>query len=230
MLWFKKKKTTIEKGGLMKGLTDSHSHILPGVDDGVKTLKDSLDILCRYEQLGVREVWCTPHVMEDIPNTTDSLRARFAELQEAYQGPVKLRLAAEYMLDSLFEERLAHNDFLTHGDDGEHLLVETSYFNPPYGFEDLLASVKAAGFHPILAHPERYAYMKLSDYPALVKAGVSLQLNLGSIAGLYGRSARERAIWIRKKGLYSLVGSDVHSPKMLEAILTSELTDIETIL
>ena len=87
--------------------SDCHSHILPGVDDGVKTMEVALQVLQRYEQYGIAEVWCTPHVMEDIPNTTEQLKARFAELQDAYHGPVRLHLAAEYMMDELFEERLA---------------------------------------------------------------------------------------------------------------------------
>ena len=81
---------------LLHNFTDHHSHILPGVDDGVKKMEVSLKVLERYEQLGIAEVWCTPHIMEDIPNTTAGLQARFAELCEAYQGPIKLHLAAEY--------------------------------------------------------------------------------------------------------------------------------------
>lgn len=230
MLWFKKKKTNFADSNLLKGFTDSHSHLLPGVDDGVKTMEDSLKILKRYEELGLKELWCTPHIMEDIPNTTEGLKARFAELKANYDGPIVLHLAAEYMMDSLFEERLASRDLLTHGEDGEYLLVETSYFNPPFGFEEILSNIKSAGYHPILAHPERYAYLRLDDYKSLRNAGITFQMNLGSMAGLYGRSALERAAWIKKNGLYSLAGSDVHSPKMLDAILNAEINLTETIL
>ena len=83
------------------GFIDWHSHILPGVDDGVQTMEDSLAILRRYEELGVAEVWLTPHIMEDIPNTTDELRQRFAELQSAYTGHVQLHLGVENMLESI---------------------------------------------------------------------------------------------------------------------------------
>lgn len=74
--------------------TDWHSHILPGVDDGISTLDDSIAILSKLEQLGVRKVWLTPHIMEDIHNTTDSLRERFNVLQSKYGGRVRLRLAS----------------------------------------------------------------------------------------------------------------------------------------
>ena len=96
--FFNTKKKLINTG-ILKGATDWHSHILPGVDDGIQTMEDSLTVLEAYEQLGIREVWLTPHIMEDMPNTPEELRARFQELQEAYQGPIILHLSAENMLD-----------------------------------------------------------------------------------------------------------------------------------
>ena len=121
---FKKK---IENTSVFTGYTDWHSHLLPGVDDGIKTFDDSLSILNRYEELGVRRVWLTPHIMEDIPNTTESLRQRFDELQSRYTGNIQLSLAAENMLDNLFEERLERGDLLPIGDNGDQLLVETMW-------------------------------------------------------------------------------------------------------
>ena len=83
-MWFFKKR---EKQNIIKliGFTDYHSHILPGVDDGVQTMDESLEILRLYEEQGIKSVWLTPHIMEDIPNTTAHLRDRFAELQAASQ-------------------------------------------------------------------------------------------------------------------------------------------------
>lgn len=149
---------------LLANFADHHSHILPGVDDGVKKMEVSLKVLERYEQLGISEVWCTPHIMEDIPNTTAGLQARFAELCEAYQGPIKLHLAAEYMMDALFEERLNQGDLLSLGDEGNQLLVETSYFTPPMDMDSILLRIKQKGFYPVLAHPERYVYMGKKRY------------------------------------------------------------------
>ena len=148
----------------LPGFTDHHSHILFGVDDGVKTLEVSLRVLQRYEEIGIAEVWCTPHIMEDIPNTTQGLRERFAELTAAYQGPIRLHLAAEYMMDQLFEERLQNKDLLPLGAEGNRLLVETSYFNPPMGMHNILKRIKSQGYFPVLAHPERYVYMDKNDY------------------------------------------------------------------
>lgn len=201
---------------LLSNFTDHHSHILPGVDDGVKKMEVSLKVLERYEQLGIAEVWCTPHIMEDIPNTTEKLRARFAELCEAYHGPVKLHLAAEYMMDALFGERLEQGDLLTLGLGGKHLLVETSYFTPPMDMDAILRRIKQRGIYPVLAHPERYVYMGKERYIALKDNGILFQLNLSSLAGAYGPEAKDKAHWLLKKGYYNLVGSDLHSIRNTE--------------
>ncbi len=92
--------------GLFIGRTDFHSHILPGVDDGVKTIGESIAILDRYEAMGIERVWLTPHIMEDVPNKTADLRRRFDELRDAYSGNVELKLAAENMIDNLLSSDL----------------------------------------------------------------------------------------------------------------------------
>ena len=108
--FWKRSKRTLATSGLLRDLTDCHSHLLPGVDDGVRSLGESLQILADMESAGIRKVWLTPHIMEDMPNTTERLRERFARLQDAYTGPVRLALAAEYMLDNLFAARLEGRD------------------------------------------------------------------------------------------------------------------------
>ena len=99
-MWPFSKKTTIAASGILQGAVDHHSHILPGVDDGVETMDEALRILAAYEDLGIKELWLTPHIMEDIPNTPQKLKARFEELKAAYKGNIKLHLAAEYMIDN----------------------------------------------------------------------------------------------------------------------------------
>ena len=201
---------------LLTNFTDHHSHILPGVDDGVKKMETSLKVLERYEQLGISEVWCTPHIMEDIPNTTEKLQARFKELCDAYQGPIKLHLAAEYMMDALFEERLEQGDLLTLGNEGNQLLVETSYFTPPMDMDSILHRIQQKGLYPVLAHPERYVYMAKERYTALKDKGIRFQLNLSSLSGAYGSEAKDKARWILKQDYYNLAGSDLHSSKNMD--------------
>lgn len=202
----------------LEGLTDWHSHILPGVDDGVQDMESSLAILEEYERAGIKKVWLTPHIMEDMPNTTAGLKECFAELRAAYSGHLELRLAAENMLDSLFEERLEHNDLLPIGGKGDHLLVETSYFNPPMGLHDILQRIMAKGYYPLLAHPERYVYMTDPDYRRLKNMGVKLQLNLLSLDGAYGKEAQSKASGLLRHGMYDCLGSDLHRHAQLERL------------
>lgn len=222
-MWPFRKKQTLEESGFFRGFTDWHCHILPGVDDGVQTMEEALQILAEYERLGVKEVWLTPHIMEDIPNTTEKLRERFAELQTAYQGALILHLASENMLDNLFEERLEKNDLLPIGKDGKHLLVETSYFNPPMGLSNILLRIKAKGYYPILAHPERYMYMSETDYKRLNSMNVKFQLNQFSLLGLYGKDAQKRAKTLQKQGLYNYIGTDLHQINILRNALRFRL-------
>ena len=213
------RKRTLQEAGIFEGMTDWHSHILPGVDDGFKSLEDSLAVLDMYQEAGIREVWLTPHVMEDIPNTTDGLRQRFDELRKAYRGRVILRLAAEYMLDTLFEDRLDRDDLLPIGQEGRHLLVETSYFNPPANLLAILTGIKSRGYYPVLAHPERYVYMGMQDYSLLSDSGVKFQLNLGSLAGMYGSQAAKKAVRLLRNGYYDIIGTDLHRSTQLELLL-----------
>lgn len=221
MLFFNKKQKLIDTG-ILNGAVDWHCHILPGVDDGVAKMDDSLEVLSYYEEIGIREVWLTPHIMEDIPNTTDELRNRYDELRAAYNGSVKLNLAAENMIDNLFIERLENDDFLTIGDKGQYLLVETSYFQPPIDFYKTLKLIKEKGYSPILAHPERYGYMEENAYDYLISMGVKLQMNLMSLVGAYGKAAQEKAVNILSKGYYSFFGSDLHCLKAFQGAINEK--------
>lgn len=229
-IWPFRRKQTIEGSGILRGFTDWHSHILPSVDDGVQTMDEALEILAQYERLGIRAVWLTPHVMEDTPNTTERLKGRFEELQTAYKGAIRLHLAAEYMLDNLFKERLDNNDLLTLGYQGDMLLVETSYFNPPANLHGMLEDIKRKGYYPVLAHPERYAYMEKEDYRDLKDKGIMFQLNLLSLIGLYGNEAQRKVEWLLKKGMCDLVGTDTHLKTEHKVDLsTREMKRIKTI-
>ena len=208
MFGFLKPKKTLIDYGLLSGATDNHSHILWGLDDGVKTQEETFSILEFYETLGLKTLWLTPHTMEDVPNTTDGLKARFEELCGIYHGPIELRLASEYMIDTLFEKRLEVRDLLTHGRDT--VLVETSTWAPPIDLWDILERTMSYGYRPMIAHPERYRYMTMKDYKRLKEMGAVLQLNLPSILGSYGEEPRIKAQMLLDKGLYTMVGSDCH--------------------
>lgn len=211
-------------------MTDLHSHILPGVDDGVKTMDEALTILADMEKAGVKNMWLTPHIMEDIPNTTAKLRERFQELKAAYTGPISLNLASENMIDSLLDARLGAADLLPLGQNANVLLVETSYFNPPMNFDKSIESIKSAGYFPLIAHPERYNYVgDLKEYTRWKNMGCLFQLNLLSLGGHYGPAAKSIASKLLKNGMYDYAGTDLHRAAHFEGLqkmqLSSQIAD-----
>ena len=211
----------VSAAGLMQGRTEWHCHILPGVDDGFREMEDSLAALARYEEIGYREVWRTPHIMEDIPNRTSALKERFIELTAAYHGRLILHLASENMLDNLFEERLDAGDLLPLPD--RRLLVETSFFNPPYEMDNTLNAIKSKGYFPLLAHPERYMYMDKKRYEQLKGMDIEFQLNLPSLTGSYGPEVKAKAEHLLEAGMYNYSGTDLHRLSSLEHLLDAEL-------
>lgn len=224
MLNLFKRQTNRLVGKLWEKKIDYHSHILPGVDDGVTTIESSLNILNELEDCGYKQLWLTPHIMEDFPNETDYLKAKFEELKSHYKGNIQLHLAAEYMLDNLFEERLLKNDFLLHDDN--RILIETSYFNPPTNFYRILEKVHSKGYHIILAHPERYLYMDMKDYQRLKDMNIDFQLNMFSVEGVYGNTAKKKAKELLKKGMYEYIGSDLHRTRQLGLVKKQLLGDM----
>lgn len=210
-MWPFSNKYNLQQSGIFDEWTDRHSHILPGVDDGIQTVKESLAILSMYEQMGVKKVWLTPHIMEDCPNTPDNLKARFEELKSAYQGNIQLALAAENMMDGLFVKRLEQGILMPYGDNQDELLIETSYAQPPMRMEGILRDMQKAGFTPVLAHPERYLYMDAEKYENIKEMGVKFQLNVTSLIGAYGNQVKERAEYLLNEDYYNYSGSDAHS-------------------
>jgi len=198
---FGKKEPSVSAERFPDGI-DYHCHILPGVDDGFQETEKSLEMLRLYEKVGMKEVWLTPHIMEDVPNERLDCQARNVA------SPLKLHLAAENMLDALFEKRLRQNDLLPLAD--KYLLVETSIFGAPMNFRGLLERIKNKGYTPILAHPERYLYMEKSDYEQLKAQGIKFQRNLFSIEGQYGEKVKKRCQKLLKWGMYDFLGSDLH--------------------
>ena len=193
----------VSASGLFNGRTDWHCHILPGVDDGFKRMDDSLAALVLYEQAGIKEVWLTPHIMEDIPNRTSALRERFVDLTLAYTGPIRLHLASENMMDALFEQRLLAGDLLPLKD--KRLLVETSYFSPPIGMDDILTDIKSKG------------------YAALKAMGIEFQLNITALTGAYGPEVKSKAEHLLSAGMYNYCGTDLHRLSSFEHLLDAEL-------
>lgn len=235
MLFFSfKKKHNLLKSGILQGMTDIHSHILPGVDDGSPDSTTSLELLEFVQEIGIKKVWLTPHVMSDMQqNTNTYLKERFAAFRKQYSGNIELNQAGEYMMDAQFASKLP-SEVLPLGEN--HLLVETSYMFPPTGLYDILKKVCTCGFFPIIAHPERYSYMEMEDYKNLYQTdGYNLQLNLMSLSGYYGPDARRVSETLLSNGMYTFVGTDLHhleryADMLGKMKLTSEQLDALSIL
>ena len=222
-MWLFSNKVLVRESGMLEGFRDCHCHLLPGVDDGVKRMDDTMHILEEWERCGVKEVWMTPHIMEDIPNEPDALRERFKDVKASYTGGIKLQLAAEHMMDGLFLRRL-ENDEVMRYNGGQRLLVETSYYTPPMNMAELIERVKRKGYEPILAHPERYQYMDRNDYLRWKQHGVLLQLNVPSLVGAYGPEVQRKAEWLLKENMYDYCGTDTHSVEQVRMFLNSEIS------
>jgi len=210
---------------------DMHSHLLPGLDDGAETLEQSLQLLRGLRELGYHKLVLTPHVMGDFyRNTPEGIRNSLAVLQQAAAqaglGDVQLECAAEYYLDESFAARLESNeDLLSFGGAQRLVLVETSYINEPFNLTETVFKLKAAGYQPVLAHPERYTYLygRFDDLVKIREEGVLLQVNLNSLIGYYSTGAKRVAEKLIDAGLVDLLGTDAHNLKHLENIRTKVL-------
>lgn len=208
MLSFFNSKKNMKKAGLLQGMTDVHSHLLPGVDDGVSSLEEALQILKYLQEAGVSRMYLTPHIMADLNEKGASeLTSRFKQFVRACPDWIELRLAGEYMLDAGFAVQCKAG-LLTMA--RRHVLVETSYWAAPPNLLNILYELSVDGYVPILAHPERYGYMTEEDYRRLKENGYKFQLNLMSLAGVYGKQAAHRACRLLEKGFYDFAGSDIH--------------------
>lgn len=240
-MWLFSDKVLVRESGLLDGFCDCHCHLLPGVDDGVQERDETMQILEVWASLGVKDVWLTPHIMEDIPNEPEELRKRFETLTGTSTGTIELHLAAEHMMDGLFLKRIGKNEVMPfnvnvnvndngngnvndNDNDGRKLLVETSYYTPPMNMGAIIERIKEKGYEPLLAHPERYQYMDDSDYKMWKQRGVLLQLNLPSLVGAYGPLVQRKAEWLLKEGMYDYSGTDTHSAVQMEMFLNSMIS------
>ena len=193
---------------------DIHSHLLPGIDDGARTFKDTLRLTQALQGHGVTQFITTPHIIQQVwENTPERIRSKetttVMELKK--QGTtVPFKAAAEYLMDDQFVRLFQSHNLLTLKDN--YVLVEMSYINAPIQLYTILFDLQVAGYIPVLAHPERYLFYhyNFNEYLKLKAAGCLFQLNLLSVVGYYGAEITKIAERLLQKGMYNYVGSDVH--------------------
>jgi len=207
---------------------DMHSHIIHKLDDGVKSLEESIDIVKTLVSLGYKKIITTPHIREYVyENSSNEILSRVEVLQEAIKSEnidVTLEVAAEYYLDQELFRRVQAKDILTIDDN--YLLFETSLLSPPINLYEAIYEMKLQGYQPILAHPERYRYITKPKeiFTKLKEEGVLFQLDINSLGGHYGREAKKHAKLLVKWKMIDFLGSDLHSLKQasfLSSIISS---------
>lgn len=204
--------------------TDVHSHLLPGIDDGVKTFEEAQKIISRFIELGYKKLITTPHIMQDFyKNTPEIILGKLAELKTylAEQDvEIELEAAAEYYFDDWFIKQIEKEEkLLTFGDN--YILFETSFLNKPRQLFEVVFELQAQGYKPVFAHPERYNYV-YDDFEILeklIERGVILQLNLNSIVGYYGKNAKMIAELLIDQNMIQFAGTDCHGHRHLEALV-----------
>lgn len=207
--------------------SDWHCHVLAGVDDGVKELKESISILENMKESGITKVVLTPHMNPEIfpDNTEESLKTRFQEFvnalpQDLLSG-MDISLGAEYMVTVGFENR---NPLELLQIDKDRVLIEMSYYYPSQNMENAIFSLTSAGITPVIAHPERYLYLagSLSTFERYHDMGAEFQINLLSMKGVYGPASVKIMEYIMKKGWYAYTGSDTHTANHFSSIRRME--------
>lgn len=197
------------------GLVDMHNHILPGIDDGAKTVEDSINLIKGFSEFGVTNFVCTPHIMHNYyPNTPKTIHSSYEKLKKEIQNlgleAVSITAAAEHMIDDNFESILESDSIMPLGK--YHMLVEMSFLQPPINFNESIEKIQSKGFFPILAHPERYAFLHsdYSKYKIHKDSGILFQINLLSLGNYYGSEMKKIALKLLNNDLVDFVGTDVH--------------------
>ena len=203
---------------------DFHSHILPGIDDGAVDIDTSVFLAESMKDWGFERITCTPHITSKYRNTPETIRRAFEQLQEALYvrgTDLDLKMSAEYRLVPETWPEVLEKNWLMPIEDKFilmelpiHRREEMSWIKPLDEFKKILSS----GLIPLLPHPERYFYLSESELMSFIEAGVQIQSNYGSLAGLYGSEAQENARRLIAGGLVSHFGTDMHNDHYIRVI------------
>ncbi len=201
---------------------DMHSHLIPGIDDGARTMEDAILLIREMSRLGYKKLITTPHIQgEFYKNTPEIILGGLENVRERIKAeniPVELEAAAEYLLDDAFGEKMKSGQLLSFSN--KHILVEMSYYSPNPDLKNLVFNLQVDGYKVILAHPERYTYWfnDFSKFEDLKDRGVYFQLNLVSLAGHYPEPVKKFAEKLIEKGMIDFVGSDMHNQNYLNSL------------
>lgn len=201
----------------MSGFIDLHCHYVPGIDDGAASHADGVAMLRGLRGLGFEQVVATPHTRPGMfDNTRASISAAFAQFQAALPadpGLPELALSSEHYFDEVVFQRLLLGDGLPYPG-GKALLLEFYQIDFPPLIQHRLFDLRARGFLPVIAHPERYQclWRRPDKLEELVDSGSAALLDVAALIGKYGRKTQECAEELLDRGLYHAACSDAHRP------------------
>jgi tyrosine-protein phosphatase YwqE len=234
---FKKKKSLPTFAPLV---TDMHCHLLPLVDDGSKSLEESLEVMEAMREVGYEQIRLTPHFSYPrYPNEEGNIQERYkyfceevAANSEGRQLPRMTSITGEYQIDEGFREHVESGKLLTYrftdskeGAEKGILLVEFSLHHKRMGMDEAIFSRLMDGYDVILAHPERYPYLDGQSpmMEQMKEQGVYFQVNVLSLDGFYGEEARRKAFEYIENGWVEFLGSDMHNVMYAEALRHASL-------
>lgn len=205
--------------------TDMHSHLIPGIDDGSKTMEQSIALIRRLESYGLKKIITTPHIMwEFYKNTPEIILNGLKKLRKELSTndiEIEINAAAEYYIDEFFFEKLKNGDQLLPVSENL-ILVETGFINKPAILFDTFFEMELNHYKPILAHPERYYYL-IGDKKLkhdLLDREIYFQINLLSLTGFYSKEVKVFVEELVDEKRVKLVGTDCHNDRYLDALET----------
>ncbi|HJN10824.1 MAG TPA: CpsB/CapC family capsule biosynthesis tyrosine phosphatase [Pirellulaceae bacterium] len=218
---------------------DIHCHLLPDIDDGARSLQESLAMAEIAVADGIRTIIVTPHQNGSYAhNRGDAIRQRVVELQEQLEQhhiPLTVLPGADVRIEDGMIEGLRAGDVLTLGDLGRHVLLELPHelYFPLERVLDELATIDMVG---VLSHPERNQGIlkQPSLVELLVEYGCLMQITAGSLMGTFGRPCQEMSEWMLKRGLVQFIATDAHGPRSRRPLIrrayeyTAELVGEDT--
>jgi protein-tyrosine phosphatase len=203
---------------------DMHSHLLPGLDDGLQTVDQTMAFMQELRSMGYQKLICTPHILSDMhPNTPGTILPKLDLVREELVKrniDIQVEAAAEYMIDLEFEKLIAGGGRLLSFTSKNYILIEMSYLALSPNFEKIIFELQMKGLKPIFAHPERYTYFhsQFDKYQRLIDLGCLLQVNLLSLSGYYGKEVKRAAELLFKKDMVSFLGTDMHHERHLQML------------
>lgn len=216
------------------GLVDLHLHLLPGVDDGARTLEDSVAMARALASLGFTALAPSPHHREEYASRSRELCAQKLDEVRAALSAAGLTFelfvnAENFFLDDALLPDVATGTARTLSA-GKVLLVEAPYQGPLPMLADVVFRMKLKGVTPLIAHPERcFEFEKKGRAAELVRGGALLQLDVGALTGRYGKTAHKLARGFLDDGLYAVAATDLHGPVGAEAWVGDALKALEKV-